>query len=366
MKNLSSSKGCLYPVVIVIVGLIGYFVWSTFLSARFSALGACDRGSGCLFTAVNGNRTVRVIGFSADNTRFLTDGTADGIIHDAENGRKVTTLDEGLDNHKYVISNDRTEILAHRNDSIMFFDWEGELLRTWTPDEDDNVGDVAMVPLIDGFVTSGKKGISLWNMSDGSLITQLSEMTGVMFVASSTDGEFVAAYNFVDDEIHVWPLQDLANTIVIRDVEALSLHLNADGSLVAVGGPEGAYVWNTADGSRVAALAPEGVKTTSAGFSEDGTLLGAGFENGTVIVLDVVNNEIIHTFEHEFPPDNMTFMPDNNGLAIGLDHDVQVSGGELIFEREPGEQYSPGDTLRTSDNRISVQPGYAIVWSLGG
>ena len=357
-------KSIMKFVSFVIIGLIGYFIWTTFLSARFSALGACDKGAGCLFTAVNGNRTISVIGFSADNSRFLTDGTSDGIIHDAANGRKVATLDEGTENHSYVLSSDRTEILAYRTDSIMFFDWEGELLRTWAPDEDDSVGRVATLPLVNGFVTSGKKGISLWHMTDGSLITQLSDLTSVLYLVASTDGEFVAAYNFVDDEIHVWPLQDLSHTLVLGEIEANSIHLNADGSLLAAGGPDGAFVWHTSDGSLVASLEPEGVKATATGFSEDGSLLAVGFENGMLVVVDVATEQIIKTFEHEYSPDNIIFLPDNSGVAVGLNFDVQVSGGELIFDRDPGEQFSPGANIRTDENRISVRPGYAVVWSL--
>ena len=361
---MNQNRSFVYLAGFLVLGIVGYFIWSTFLSARFSALGACDRGAGCLYTAVNGNRTVRVIGFSADNTRFLTDGTNDGIIHDASNGSKVATLDEGRDNHSYKLSHDRTEIIAHRDNSIKFFNWEGELQRTWTPNANDSVRDVAMVPLVNGFVVSGKTGVTLWESANGTLITYLTEETGIMEVAASVDGEVVAAYNFVDDEIIVWPLQDLDNAVVIGGIDALSIHLNRDGSLVAAGGPSGAYVWNTADGSLVTALEPNGMKSTAVGFSEDGTLLGVGAENGMVAVVDVMNDAIINTFEHEFPPDNITFMPDNSGMAVGLDYDVQISGGELIFDREVGEQFAPGDTLRTSDNRISVQPGYAIVWSL--
>ncbi|VAW42928.1 hypothetical protein MNBD_CHLOROFLEXI01-3206, partial [hydrothermal vent metagenome] len=101
MKNIKSlfKVGCLLPGGIIFVGLVAYFIWSSLLAPRFSALGACDKDDGCLFTAFNGNRSVSVIGYSPDASRFLTDGSSDGIIHDSENGRKITDLDEGLDNY---------------------------------------------------------------------------------------------------------------------------------------------------------------------------------------------------------------------------------------------------------------------------
>ena len=367
MNILKSSKGCLLPIGIVLIGLVGFFVWSTFLSARFSALGACDQSAGCLFTAVNGNRQVSVIGFSADNGRFLTDGTHDAIIHDASNGNKIGTLDEGTDNHQYVIAGDHSEIIAHRTNSVKFFDWEGEILRTWTPDENDGVRDVAMVPMVDGFVTASRSGVSLWKMADGSLITPLAEMEGIMHVTASANGDVVAAYNFVENQLLIWPLANLEEQIIIDEVEALSIHLSSDGSLVAAGGPNGAFVWNSADGTLVNALEPEGQKATATGFSEDGKLLAVGFENGVVLVLDIVADELIASFPHEYSADNISFMSNNEGLAVGLNFDVTTSGGELIFHpRRDGVQREPfpGEMLRTSENRQSFSPGYAVVWEL--
>ncbi len=365
MKNVKSffKVGCLLPGGIIFVGLIGYFILSQ-LAPRLATLGACDKGDGCLYTALNGNRSVVVIGYSPDASRFLTDGTKDGIIHDASNGRKITDLDEGLDNYNYVVSGDRTEIAAYRNDSIKFFDWDGELLRTWTPDADDNVTDMAMVSLINGFVTISKKGVSLWDSADGSLITRLVETGSFLHVAASADGEYVAAYDFVKDEITVFPLQNLAETVVIGEIEALYIHLSADGSLLAAGGPGGAYVWNTADGSLIAVLEPDGLKATATGLSDDGTRLAVGFENGVITVLDIPDDELVATFEIRSQPRNMTFTPDNAGLAVGLAFNVEVSGGELIFRPRISGEFRPGEDLRTDRNRISVTPGYAIIFSL--
>ncbi len=368
MKNVKSffKTGCLLPGGIIVIGLIAYFIWSSLLAPRFSALGACDKDDGCLYTAFNGNRTVSVIGYSPDGSRFLTDGSNDGIIHDAANGRKITDLDEGSDNYNYVVSGDRTEIAAYRQDSIKFFDWDGELLRTWTPDADDSVRDMAMVASLDGFVTVGNGGASVWNGTDGTLITHLADGS-FLHVTASADGKYVAAYDFVDDEIFVFSLEKVAKPILIGEVEALSIHLSADGSLLAAGGPDGAFVWNTADGALVAALEPEGLKVTAASLSDDGTRLAVGFENGIITVLDIPNDELVATFELKSQPNQLMFTPDDAGLAVGMAFDVDVSGGELIFRPRLSDRLSgkfrPGETLRTDQNRIDVKPGYAIVLS---
>ncbi|HIP71902.1 MAG TPA: WD40 repeat domain-containing protein [Anaerolineae bacterium] len=365
MKNSKAlfKTGCLLPVGIVIVGLIGYIFWSSILAPRISTTGACRKADGCLYTAFNGNRSVRIIGYSPDGSRFLSDGTSDGLIHDASNGRKITDLDEGRDEHSYDISGDRSQIMAYRSDSIKFFDWDGKLLRDVTPGTDQGVLDVVRLPLVDGFAIANKAGISVWD-GNNSLITWLDEGGGVMQLAASANGAFLAAYNFVDDEITIWPLQNLDDAVTIKEIEALFLQLSDDGSLLVAGGPGGAFVWNTSDGSLVTSLEPDGLKAMATGFSYDGSLLAVGAENGAVSVLDVGRDELTAVFNLKSQPNRIVFAPDNTALAVGLAADTQVSGGELIFKPRLGRQLQPGGLLRTDQNRISVKPGYAVALSL--
>lgn len=356
---LSSMKYGRFPFILSLTALL--------LAACGGApAGSCQADEGCLFSAGNGNRNVRVIGYSADGSRFLTDGLADGRIHDASNGNRVGSLDEGTENHSYVIAADGQEIVAHRGDSVKFFDWEGELLRTWTPDADDQVRDVTTLPLVNGFAVIGERGISLWSMSDGSLITRLDEQPGFLHLASSADGEVLVGYNFMNDELYVWPLQDLDRMLVIPDVEALAIALNADGSRVAAGGPPGSFVWDTQDGSLLTAVTPDDAKGTTMGFSADGTQLAAAFETGDVLLVDVDANSLIKTFTLDAVPDNVRFSPDSSQLAVGLDPEVTVSDGGLVFDNnsQAGGAFQSGGNIRISDNRISVEPGYALVFSL--
>lgn len=362
MERLKKFRFFLALPALCIGGLFIYFVFSTFLAPRFSALGACDTDSGCLYTAFNGNRSVRVIGFSADGTRFLTDGTSDAIIHDADTGRNTADLDEGTDNHSYSISGDRQEIVAYNTDSIKFFDWEGERLRTWTADPDESVRDVALVPFLDGFVIAEAAGVSLWRMSDGSLINRLTETGGIMDVSASADGRYVAAYNFVDDQLIIWPLENVDAAVTINNVEALYMDLSADGSRIAAQGPSGAFVWNTADGSLITSLETNGTPATAASLSADGNLLAVGFENGSVTVLDIALDQIVSSFDHAHPPNDISIDPDNNSMAVGLDHEATQSNNELVFRDRPGYQH--GENLRANPNSVQIRPGYLIMWRL--
>ncbi len=375
MGNIKTilKQGCLWPVAFVLTGFAGYIVWAQVVSPRIAAQGDCDRSAGCLYTAVNGRRSVAVIGFSADGSRFLSRGTSSGQIHDATNGKFLTALDEGRENYSYSISGDRSEIVAHRKDSVKVFDWNGELLRSWTPDPGTSVRHVVTIPLVKGFLVAEPAGVSV-RQGDGALITWLVEGEGIMQVAAAEAGDYVAAYNFADDQLMAWPLQSLDDGIVIDEVEALAFQLSADGSRLAAGGPQGAYVWQTGDGSPVLAVEPEVLKTTTAVLSLDGSLLAVGFENGSVAVFDVNTRELIRRFDHDRPPNQIMFDPLATSLAVGLDSQTSVSGGELVFRTQPhhdnvpylrdSEGMSPGGMLRQSQNRTSVKPGYAIVWSL--
>ncbi len=139
-----------------------------------------------------------------------------------------------------------------------------------------------MVPLMNGFVIAEKAGVSIWDLGDGSLVTRLAEEGSYNQVAAAADGEYVAAYDFVDDVITVWRLRSLNDALVINEVEALTMELS------------------------------------------------------------------------------------NGSLAVGLDFNAVLSGGEFIVRRRTGEPLPPGGLLRTDRNRIEVKPGYAIVWSLSG
>lgn len=356
--------GCLLPIGLLLGGFALYAVWSAVIGPRTAALGACKKGEGCLYTFFNGNRQVSVVGFSADGDRFLTRGRAGGQIHDGKTGKKLRGVDVGRENYAYSVSGDRSEILAHRKDNVKVLDWEGGLLREWQPDAEMSVRDVVRVPIVKGFAIA-EAGVSIWD-GNGELITRLSEAEGIMDVAASADGEYLAAYNFVDDFITVWPLQRLEDRVKIEGVEALTMQLSADGALVAAGGSSGAYVWRTADGELVTAVEAEGQKATAAALSEDGEKLAVGFETGAVLVVDVATSEVVRQFDHGSPPNQILFGPEGVRLAVGLDSEVSVSGGELLLRPKPGEtiRRGPGANLRQSDNRISVKPGYGVVWSL--
>lgn len=365
IKNLF-KLGCLLPAGILIPGLLLYAFWSNFLTVRMASFGACDRDAGCLYTTFNGRRSVAVLGFSADDSRFLTVGQGSGRIHAASDGSVLTRLNPGRESHRYRISGDRSEIVAYRGDSVKVLDWEGQIQRSWTPAADATVRNVATLPLLNGFLVAEADGLAVRH-GNGDLVTWLVEGGSFLQVTATPDGEYIAAYDFVDDELMVWPLQNLGAGIVIPEVEALSIHLSADGALVAAGGAPGAYVWDTRDGSVVLdVVAPDAdTPVTATALREDGTQLAVGFADGTVTVFDLATQAPVKQFTHRHSPRYLSFDGSGDRLAVGLDSSTRVSGGEQVFRnnRDPGE-FRPGSTLRQSDNRISTTPGYVLVWAI--
>lgn len=365
VKNILKS-GFLLPASIILSGLALYALWSHFLAVRVASLGACDRAAGCQYLAFNGRRSVTVSGFSADDSRFLSVGTAKGVIHDANTGSRLGGLNPGRDTYRYRISGDRSEILAYRADAVKVLDWEGQLLQSWTPDPESSVRNVALLPVLNGFLVAESGGLAVRH-GNGDLVAWLVEGGSFLQVAATPDGAYVAAYDFVDDVVMGWPLQSLGDGIVIPNVEAQTIYLSADGARIAAAGAPGAYVWDTRDGSPVIAIEATDFPVTAAALASDGTRLAVGFENGAVVIFDVATQAQLQQFDHRHAPRSIRFNRSSDRLAVSLNTHTRVSGGEPLFRRSPRQSdrpFRPGDTLRQSDNRIEVTPGYVVVWSL--
>ncbi len=363
--------GCLLPAGIIIPGLILYAIGTNVVGPRLAAAGACMGAPDCRYAAVNGNRQVSIIGFSAEGDRFLSTGSKSGLIHSATNGRVITGLSVGRESHSYRVSSDRSRILARRRDSVKVLNWDGELLQEWQPEPDKNIQDVVDVPFVNGFLVAEPDGASL-RKADGSLITPILSGDRIAYVAASANGSHIAAYEPSSDRLFVWPLERLSDGIVIagQNLQPVIgyLQFSDDGSRLLGRGDGTTYVWQTADGARIATVEATTPRSTYAALNGAGDQLAVGFDNGTVAVFDVDSGEVINHFDHGREPRRMAFDPSGTFLAVGLDSETVVSGGELIFPPRHGDPNArgmrPGGTLRQSPNRTSSRPGFAMVWSL--
>jgi WD40 repeat protein len=360
------TVGCLWPAGILLGGLVLYGLSNT-LEGHFAGMGDCDRSAGCLYALSDDSRGVRVIGFSANGDRILVQGQRGGRIYDASNGRILQRLNLGNGPWKYSVTGDRSQIVASRKDLVKVLNWNGQVQHSWAPAADTSVRAVAMLPILNGFFVADSEGLAVHHQN-GNLVTRIPVEGSFLDVTATPTGEYIAAYDFVGDTLNVWPLQRFSAGIRIPDIVAStqSIHLSADGALVAAGGEPGAYVWQTNNGQVVLAVEASDVAVTATALSQDGRQFATGFEDGRVKVFDVATQTPIQQFDHNRVPRKLGFDQGGERLAVELEHNVRISGGERILRRQDRDREAnrPTPVLRQSDNRISTSPGYAIVWEL--
>jgi WD40 repeat protein len=357
---------------VLIVGFIGFMLFKSVIQPRFAAQTTCLTAPNCLYTAVNGSNSVRVIGFSPDGTRLLTRAGGGGTqIHDAANGDRIEKLDPTFEQFSTEFTGATPEIAAIGKDSIEFFDLDGELLRTWQADPDESAQDFAALPLVEGFALAQADGINFYRMSDGTQFTQLPKSAGMSNITASADGAYLAAWHPENESLHVWPLENIDKAITINEIDdADSLQLNADGSLLAAFNEAGAFVWNTATGDLVGSVQNPEFTVNSISLSADGSHLAVGYADGFVEVWSVAEGALVQLFEHPQKLFGISLSPDGSQLAVGLQDDAIVtritSQERWLAQQNANRGYATnGDQFLTPNTTyIDTKPGFAIVWAV--
>ncbi len=366
------GKGVVGIFGVLIVGFIGFTIFKGVIQPRTAALGTCLTESGCLYTAVNGSNSVRVIGFSADGSRLMTRaGGGDTLIHDAASGERIKKLDPTFEPFSAEFTGSAPEIAAVGKESIAFFDLDGELLRTWQADPGEKTGEFAALPTVEGFALAQADGINLYRMSDGMQFTQLPESAGMSNITASADGRYLAAWNAENETVHIWPLENIAASITINEVAAAkSLQLSADGALAAAFNDAGAFVWNTENGDLIAsALNPE-FTVSAISLSADGSRLAVGYADGFVEIWSVADDALLQQFEHPQKLLGIALSPDGSQLAVGLQDDAvvtRITAQERWRAQQQAKRglHTGGDEfLSPNTTYVDTKPGFAIVWAV--
>ena len=365
-------KGIAAIFGVMIVGFIGFMIFKGIIQPRFAAGTTCVTAPNCLYTAVNGSNSVRVIGFSPDGTRLLTRAGGGGTrIHDADNGDRIEKLNPTFEQFSTEFMGATSEIAAIGKDSIEFFDLDGELLRTWQADPGESTSDFAALPIVDGFALAQIDGINLYSMSDGAQFSQLPKSAGMRNIAASDDGVYLAAWNPENESLHVWPLENIDKAITISEMtDADSLQLNADGSLMAAFNEAGAFVWNTTTGDLVGSIQNPELTVTYISLSADGSHLAVGYADGFAEVWSVAEGTLVQLFEHPQKLFGISLSPDGSQLAVGLQDDAIVtritSQDRWLAQQEANQGYATNGNqfLTPNTTYIDTKPGFAIVWAV--
>jgi WD40 repeat protein/serine/threonine protein kinase len=154
--------------------------------------------------------------------------------------------------------------------------------------------------------------------------------------------------------------------------ETLSVQYSPDGTSIAAASNNEVFVYDSGDGQKMFSL-PGRVAT----YSPDGSLLAAGAQDGTVRILDLETEEIIHTLRgHSDWIDYLQFNPDGRMLVsqslddtfIVWDTDTgeklftssgMTSGFELLYS----VAFSPDGRLLLSQDVYSTE---AVEWKVWG
>lgn len=205
---------------------------------------------------------------------------------------------------------------------------------------------ICVVGMGDGKVLAKGVGMEVAFSPEGSLLA-VGSRTSVRLYALPTlveTGVLQASFPvlFSPDGQHL--IAGTGNRVTVHDVrtggvisdlqehqfQVTSLAANADGSLVASGGLDGAvYLWNMGVGKQVPLFESRGNFTVeSLAFSPTGRVLAALFDNNILPVWDVQTHEQIVTLKGSFAG-TVAFSPDGRWLAVGRDRRLD---GTLVNE----------------------------------
>lgn len=355
---------------VLIVGFLAWTIWKAAVQPRAAAQTTCAFESSCLFTVVNGSRSVQV-DFSADGERLISKG-GNTLIHAAATGERVGRLNPSFDSFTAVFLSERREIAAVGREAIEFFDYEGELLRTWRADPGERTAGFVYLPQLDGFALAQEGAIVFYRMSDGGRITELPDSPGMSRLAASADGALLAAYSAAADAIYVWPLERLDDAVMIREAGGIRhLQLSADGSLVAAHNENSAFVWQTADSALLGAVDAPDVAITTLSLAANGARLAVGYADGIVEVWSLPQGELVQFFEHGQQLNGVSLTPDGTRLAVGLRETAVVTRITAQERREAEWRARSGQAgdnaarfLTPGQTYVDTKPGFAIVWAV--
>ncbi|MBE9108084.1 hypothetical protein IQ273_01415 [Nodosilinea sp. LEGE 07298] len=361
----------------VLIG--GFLLWAVakaLIEPRLAAQTTCAVESGCLFTVVNGSRSVRVVGFSPDGAHLITKG-GDTLVHETASGKRIFRLKPSFESFSAKFMGNRPEIAAVGREAIEFFDYNGDLLRTWQADPEVRTAEFAALPLVNGFALAQDIGIAFYRLADGQQFTEMPDSQGMGQLTTSAEGDILAAYRAETETIHIWPLASIADAVAIADVGKVSgiihtnLQLSADGALVAAHNDAAAFVWQTADGALVQAVENPDFTITAISLSADGTRLAVGYTDGFAEVWSLPDGELLQLFEHGQQLSGIALSPDGTRLAVGLRSDATVTRITAQERWHAQRRAARGNTVNTSDRfltpnttYIDTKPGFGIVWEV--
>ena len=157
---------------------------------------------------------------------------------------------------------------------------------------------------------------------------------GITSIVASSDGEFGVncSQNAV---IRFFNLSDMTETGSIDAglLEAWTVCLSPGDDMIATGSHTGNInIWSVAEKAKVCSLVAKGKLILSTSFNSDGTNIAAGGIDGSLHILDVITQQVIHKIEAHCLPIRKVAYSADGGLIFTASDDRHVS----VFDARSG------------------------------
>jgi len=235
------------------------------------------------------------------------------------NGDLITTLNEHTSTvFSVAFSPDGSTVASGSKDSSIKL-WsvpEGDLI-TSLDDHNDWVNSVAFSP--DGTkLASGSndKNVIIWSVPEGDVTTTIAGYGGFRSVAFSPDGTILAAASQLI-QLFSLPGGDSITNLMGHTGTIFSVAFSPDGTKLASGSGDGSIIiWNVPEGDLITTIS-SGI-VYSVAFSPDGTKLAAASSDNTLKSWNFPEGDLITTFiGHTAWVNSVAFSPDGTKLASG-------------------------------------------------
>lgn len=265
---------------------------------------------------------------------------------------------------------------------------EGGILRRWNSETGEQLDYILLSEVEacwsfspDGrLLASGSNGISIWEVTNGTLLARLSQPSWMLTLAFSPDGKTIAS-GHDDHVVRLWNAATgkLLHSLECHSDEVCALAFSADGKRLATAGEDRLLVvWDVAKGKLVKKLTGHTDRVDSLAWNAEGTRIASAGWDTSVRVWDPEDGELLAMLNGQgecvhcvlfVPGTNRLVCGDSDGIVrvwdyttLRREHELRRHQGAVkqIAIRRDGKQIATGGTDR-SIQFWDIETGKAVI-----